>query len=319
MAQKTRAGNGLLRKMMAERELHVVTGAFGYSGRYIAARLLAEGQRVRTLTQALNRTHLFEGRVEAHPFHWEQPERLVESLRGAAVLYNTYWVRFNHRRFNFTTAVENSLKLFEAAEKAGIRRVVHISITNPSEDSPLEYFRGKARLEKALAASQLSFAILRPAILFGKEDILINNIAWVLRHLPVFGVFGDGQYRLQPIYVDDLAELAVAQGRERDTRTVIDAIGPETFTYRQLVEQIGEIIGKRRPLVSVPPWLGYWAGWGIGKLVGDVLITRDEIEGLMQGLLCTASPPAGQTCLTEWAREHAAELGRHYASELGRR
>ena len=299
-------------------ELHVVTGAFGYSGKYIAARLLAQGRRVRTLTNSRERSNPFGGQVEAHPFNFDDPPRLVESLRGAAVLYNTYWVRFNHAEFKHSSAVENTLKLFDAAKQAGVGRVVHVSITHPAEDSPLEYFSGKARLERALIESGLSYAVLRPTVLFGKEDILVNNIAWTLRRLPVFGVFGDGQYRLQPIYVDDLARLAVEQGRER-ANGCIDAIGPETFTYRELVRQIGIIIGKPRPIVSVPPLMGYVAGSLIGKLVGDVMITREEIEGLMQGLLCTDSPSAGPTRLTAWAREHADALGRKSASELAQR
>jgi uncharacterized protein YbjT (DUF2867 family) len=298
--------------------LHVVTGAFGYSGKYIATRLLNAGCRVRTLTGSPHRANAFGDQVEAHAFRFDAPEVMAESLRGAAVLYNTYWVRFNHPEFKHSIAVENTLRLFEAAQKAGVPRVVHVSITNPSEASPLEYFSGKARLERALIESGLSYAILRPTVLFGAEDILVNNIAWALRHLPVFGVFGDGSYRLQPIYVDDLAKLAVEQGGDTANR-IVDAIGPETFTYRELVRQIGEIIGKRRAILSVPPGLGYWSGWLVGKCVGDVLITRAEIEGLMQGLLCTNSPPAGSTKLTEWARAHADTLGRHYASELARR
>jgi len=298
--------------------LHVVTGAFGYSGRYITRRLLAAGQRVRTLTHSPLRPHPFGGAVEVHPFHFDEPARLVASLRGAAVLYNTYWVRFSRAGFSIARAVEQSLQLLAAAREAGVGRVVHVSITNPSEDSPLEYFRGKARVERALRESGLSYAILRPAVLFGREDILINNIAWCLRRLPVFGVFGHGQYRLQPIYVDDLAALAVEQGRATQN-TVVDAIGPETFTYRELVRQIGQSIGKPRPLVSVSPTLGYLAGWLLGRLTGDIVITREEIAGLMQGLLCTDSPPAGPTRLSAWARAHAATLGRHYASELARR
>ncbi|MHB8521671.1 MAG: SDR family oxidoreductase [Limisphaerales bacterium] len=299
-------------------ELHVVTGAFGYSGRYIAARLLAAGYRVRTLTHSPDRANRFAGKVEAHPFHFDDPGRLVDSLRGAAVLYNTYWVRFNTADFKHAEAVANTLKLFAAAREAGVPRVVHVSITNPSEDSALEYFRGKARLERALTESGLSYAILRPAVLFGKEDILVNNIAWALRRFPVFGVFGDGQYRLQPIYVDDFAQLAVEQGRDQVKR-VIDAIGQETFTYRDLIREIGSIIGRPRPVMSLPPWAGYLIGQVIGKVMGDVMITREEIAGFMQNLLCTNSPPAGLTRLTDWASENAADLGRRYASELARR
>jgi NADH dehydrogenase len=295
-----------------------VTGAFGYSGRYIAARLKEAGYRVRTLTNSPNRLHLFEDRIEAHPFHFDRPELLQASFEGASVLYNTYWVRFNYRSFGYAQAIENSRTLFRAARAARVERVVHISITNPSEESPFEYFRGKAQVERALRESGLSYAILRPALLFGGAGILINNIAWALRHLPIFGVFGDGEYRVQPIYVDDLAELAVVQGRERTT-TLIDAIGPETFTYRELVHEIERAIGLHRPIISVPPRIGYLSGWVLGKILGDVVITWDEVRGLMHGLLATGSPPAGRTKFRVWARDHASILGKRYENELLRR
>lgn len=298
--------------------LHAVTGAFGYSGKYIAKRLLDRGHEVITLTNSPDRANPFAGRVKPYPFNFDNLEELTQSLRGVSVLYNTYWVRFNHKLFKHADAVRNTERLFAAAKEADVERIVHVSITNPSEDSPLEYFSGKARLERALADSGISHAILRPTVLFGKEDILINNIAWALRRLPVFGVFGSGEYRLQPIYVDDIAALAVEQGAKRDNVT-IDAIGPETFTYRELVKVVGEMIGKKRPVISVPPAVGYLAGWILGKCVGDVMITREEIKGLMADLLHVDSPPAGTTRLTDWIREHADSLGRKYTSELARR
>ncbi len=298
--------------------LHAVTGAFGYSGKYIAKRLLDQGHEVITLTNSPNRDNPFEDEVKSSPFNFDKPEELSQSLQGVSVVYNTYWVRFNHKMFKHADAVRNTMILFEAAKAANVERIVHVSITNPSEDSPLEYFSGKAKLERELTDSGISHAILRPTVLFGKEDILINNIAWALRHIPVFGVFGNGKYRLQPIYVDDLACLAVEQGMKRNN-IIIDAIGPETFTYRELVNTIGEIIGKKRPVVSVPPSVGFIVGWFIGKCVGDVMITREEIKGLMADLLAVDSPPAGETKLTTWMRKHADDLGRYYTSELARR
>ena len=295
-----------------------VTGAYGYSGRYIARRLLEAGHEVFTLTNSTGRVNPFGDRVRAYPFHFDQPEMLVESLRGVDVLVNTYWVRFNHKSFTHADAVQNTIILFEAARAAGVRRVVHVSITNPSESSPLEYFSGKAVLERRLVESGLSHAILRPTVLFGREDILINNIAWALRNLPVFGVFGDGQYKLQPIYVDDLAALAVEEATKSENH-IIDAIGPETFTFRELVATIGNLIGKRRPIISVSPALGYLAGKAIGWIEKDVMITREEIAGLMANLLFVRSPPAGSTRLTDWIRTNSESLGRRYASELGRR
>ncbi len=208
--------------------------------------------------------------------------------------------------------------MFEAARQAGVKRIVHISITNPDENSPLEYFSGKARMEKALIATGIPYSILRPAVLFGKEDILINNIAWTLRRLPFFGLFGDGSYRLQPIFVDDLAGLMQAEAN-RTGNIILDAIGPETFTFRQLVETIGEIIGHKRPILALPPALAYAAGKGLGLLKGDVMITWQEVKGLMADLLYVDSPALAPTRFTEWASQYRDELGTHYSSELKRR
>jgi uncharacterized protein YbjT (DUF2867 family) len=303
---------------MAEREIHVVTGAFGFSGKYITRRLLDAGLEVRTLTNSQRRENPFEGRVKAYPFNFNEPDKLTESLRGASVLYNTYWVRFNYADFTFSLAVENTKRLFEAAGKAGISRIVHISILNASESSPFEYFKDKAMVERLLKESGLSYAILRPAVLFGKEDILINNIGWFLRHFPVFDIFGSGNYKVQPVSVDDLAWLAVEEGRKDENR-IIDAIGPETYTYKELVGTIGRAIGKERLIVSVSPEIGYIASTAVGKLFGDVTITWDEIKGLMANLLYTDSPPAGAMKLSDYLKENASNIGLRYSSELARR
>ena len=305
-------------------EIHAVTGAFGYSGRYIARRLLRAGKTVRTLTNSPDRTGEFqtqlqEGQLQVFPLAFDNPEYLAESLQDVSVLYNTYWVRFNHRNFKHTKAVEDTLKFFEAAKKAGVKRIVHTSITNPHRNSPLEYFSGKAVLEQALIDSGIAYTILRPTVLFGNEDILINNIAWMLRRFPVFGVFGDGQYKLQPIYVDDFASLAI-QGGESSENETINAIGPETFSYRELVATMAKIIrGKKLPIVSIPDSLGLMVGNIIGLCTGDVVITKAEIEGLKSNLLYVDTPPTGTTRLTDWLHEHRDTVGVRYASELSRR
>ena len=300
------------------KNIHAVTGAFGYSGRYIASRLLDEGHEVITLTGSVHRSSELSERVKVVPLDFERPGDLAKALDGVSTLYNTYWVRFNHRLFKHADAVANTKALFTAAQAAGVERVVHVSITNPSIESPLSYFRGKAEVELALEKSGLSYAILRPAVLFGKEDILINNIAWALRRLPVFGVFGRGTYRLCPIYVEDLAAAAVEYGKTREC-VVVDAVGPETFTYRELVETVGGIIGANRPIFGVPGWLGWLAGRLIGTMHGDVMITMDEVRGLTADLLHVDSRPLGTTRLTEWVRAHRETLGRHYTSEMARR
>jgi len=296
-----------------------VTGAFGYSGKYITELLLKEGYEVQTLTGSVDRGNTFGTSIKVHPFNFNSPEKLIETLKGTRVLYNTYWVRFNyHRSFTHADAVRNTLTLLECARKAGVEKIVHVSITNPTTDTTLEYFHGKAELEISLAESGMNYSILRPAVLFGKEDILINNIAWFLRKFPVFGVFGDGSYRIQPIYVGDLAQLAVDHGKTRENE-IIQAVGPETFTFRELVETIAQLIGTKGRIINIPPFLGLAVAKMVGLLVGDVVLTHDEIVGLMEGRLHVDAPPAGWTRLTDWARDHAESLGRHYTSEMARR
>jgi NADH dehydrogenase len=299
--------------------MHVaVTGAFGYSGRYIARRLLDDGHEVITLTHSPERSNPFGDRVRPFPYHFDQPGRLIESLRNVDALINTYWVRFDHRLFTHAQAVANTKILFQAAKQAGVRRIVHVSITNPDPDSDLPYFRGKAELESALIDSGISHCILRPTVLFGKEDILINNIAWALRHLPVFAVFGSGRYKLQPIHVDDLAAAATEQVT-RDQPQIINAIGPETFSYRDLVATIQRALGVSRPILNVPPRLGYWGCRMVGLFTHDVVITREEIRGLMENRLYVDAPPLGGTRLTDWLQRHRDTVGCHYSSEMARR
>ena len=303
---------------MAGQEIHAVTGAFGYSGKYIAQRLLTEGHRVITLTNSFHRQNPFREKIKAFPFNFDNPGELIESLKGVSVLYNTYWVRFNSKQFTLAEALKNTLTMFRCAKEAGVERIVHVSILNSEAKPELEYFRCKAELEKRLKASGISYAILRPAVLFGKEDILINNIAWILRRFPFFILFGQGDYGIQPIYVDDLAEIAVRQGALREN-SIINAIGTESFTYRELVEKIGEIIGKKRKIIHVSPEVGYFMAYIIGKLVDDIIVTRDEIAGLMAGMLAVNASPVGQTRLTDWLRQHAETVGKRYTSEMARR
>ncbi len=299
--------------------MHIaVTGAFGYSGRYITRRLLDRGYQVITLTNSLGRPNPFGEQVQAYPFAFDEPDRMVRTLQGMDALINTYWVRFDHRFFNHRLAVIHTKRLFTAAREAGVRRIIHVSITNPDMTSVLPYFQGKAELESALTSLGVSYCILRPTVLFGKEDVLINNIAWALRRFPVFGVFGSGSYRLQPIYVDDLAVAAV-RNVESDENQIINAIGPETFTYRGLVETIMRGLGLKRCIVSVPPEFGYWFCRMAGLLVRDIIITREEIQGLMEGRLFVKAPPLGETKLSDWIIRHRDTLGRHYTSEMARR
>src|SRR5205814_4758815 len=168
------------------------------------------------------------GRVEVAPFNFGHPDALVRSLTDIDTVFNTYWIRYPRGELTFERATSNLKALIQAAKAANVRRFIHISITNASAKSPFPYFRGKGIVEDCLRSSGLSYAILRPAIIFGSEDILLHNIAWMLRKFPLFMIPGDGQYHVQPIFAGDLARLAVEKSGEQSS-VAIDAVGPETF------------------------------------------------------------------------------------------
>lgn len=298
-------------------ETVVITGAFSYTGKYATQLLLDRGYNVRTLTNHPRRVNPFGDRVEVFPYAFDHRDRLTESLRGASTLINTYWVRFPHGYDTFQTAVRNTYALITAAKKAGIRRIVHVSIANPSPDSPLGYYRGKARVEHFVMESGLSYAILRPTVIFGLEDILLNNIAWFVRHFSVFGIPGDGQYGIRPIYVEDMARLLVNAAAQNENG-VINAVGPETFTFEELVRLIAAQLERPVRLVRVPAFLAYLATRLTGLVMRDVVLTWEEYKGLMSNLLAPQGGPTGHTRLTGWLTQNHEHIGQRYASEVAR-
>jgi len=295
----------------------VVTGAFSFTGRFIARRLLAQERRIKTLTNHARRPGTEDITAEVAPLQFTDRDALVESLRGADVLYNTYWVRFQHGRVHFGEVVANTRILLGAARDAGVRKVVHVSVSNPSEDSPLDYFAGKARTERAVRESGLAWAIIRPTLVFGQGDILINNIAWLLRRLPIFGVPGRGDYRLQPVAGEDVAEIATWAAEQTDN-VIVDAAGPDTVYYSEMVESIAIAVGRHPRFVYLSPRMSLLAARVIGRAMKDVMLNEPELEGLMQELLVSHERPRGTQRLDNWLLSNAETIGRVYASELER-
>lgn len=299
--------------------LDLVTGAFSYSGARIAGLLLDAGRGVRTLTFHPERAHPLHERVEGDVYRFDDPLALARSLEGVSTLYNTYWVRFDHDRTTFASAIANSRSLFHAARHAGVARIVHVSIANPTIDSPLPYYRGKALVERSLAEVGVPYSIVRPTWIFGGEgDILANNIAWILRRMPIFAIPGSGSYPVQPVHVDDLAAICTQASYASGHELIVDAAGPQTISFDELVHAVRRAVGGRAPILHLPPRLMSAVSRALGLIVHDVVLTADEIKGLTAGLLVSHERPLGRIAFTEWLAEHGASIGRSYANELQR-
>ena len=297
--------------------LNVVTGSFGYIGKYITCKLLEQGEEVRTITTHPDKPNPFGNAVKAFSYNFDNPEELTNSLRGAETLYNTYWIRFEYDNQTYRQTIKNTITLFNCAKEAGIKRIVHISVTNASVNSDLPYYAGKAEQENALINSGVPYTIVRPTLVFGDEDILVNNIAWLIRKFPLFPIFGDGTYRVQPVFVKDLASIAVESSRGEKS-VILDAIGPETFTFQEFVQLIASAIKPAAALIHIPPAIGIIFGKLIGLILRDNILTRNELKGLMDEMLTSKQQPNGSTAFSDWLESHKEKIGSVYSSEIER-
>jgi NADH dehydrogenase len=294
-----------------------VTGATSFTGRFIAERLVAGGRSVIDLTRDPRAAHPLGELASSAALDFDHPDRLTRTLEGVDTLYNTFWIRFERGPITYPWAIARSQILFAAARKAGVRRIVHISVINAARDAPTAYFRAKAAVEEALLGSGVGHAIVRPTVAYGPGDILVNNLAWTLRRLPVFGIPGDGQYPIQPIHVDDIAELGVRVGSTAEN-TVADAAGPDIFTFNEFVSLVRAAVRSRSRVVHLPVGAALAAARVLGLLVRDVVLTRDEVTDLQSRQMVSAQPPTGQIHLADWLAENVDVLGRRWASELNR-
>lgn len=297
--------------------MDVVTGSFGYIGKYITQKLISSGKRVKTITTHPDKPNPFGNDVKAYPYNFDNPELLINVLKGCETLFNTYWVRFNYVKQSFENALRNTDMLFDSARKAGIKKIVHIGVTNCSESDALPYYRGKALQEKMLKELGIPYSIIRPTLVFGKEDILVNNIAWTIRRFPLVPIFGSGDYKVQPVFVKDVASIAV-ECAQKNTSETLDAIGPETFTYEEMLRVMASVLNRDVKFIHVWPDIGIFLGKIIGLFVNDVLLTKDELQGLMANKLTSQQAPNGKTKFTEWLKANKGIVGERYTSELDR-
>lgn len=293
----------------------LVTGAFGNIGGAIAERLLSNGRSVRTLTGS---RVAGKQAIDVRPFEFDDPAAVRGAFEGVNTFYNTFWVRTGDRSGQYDLAIERSRILIEAAAVAGVERIVQMSVIKPSPESPYAYFRAKAEVERLARSTGVPVACVRPALVFGPDAPLFENLAWILRRAPLFGVAGDGSYRVRPVHVDDVADLCVDLG-SRSNDVTVDAVGPERPTYIDMVRALRDAIGCRTRIVRMNPRLVLASSRIMGIVLKDDLVTRDELLSTMEGIADSDEPATGSVLLSEWLRTEGPELGLRYHNERRRR
>ena len=291
----------------------MVTGAFSFTGRYVAKRLLADGEEVRTMTRFPQSASPFSQEVRAVPYDYDSLDSLTEALAGCNRLINTYWRRQPEGALGYDRVVQQSKNLFAAAKAAGVERIVHISINDPhGKDFP--YFRAKCRTERALRECGVSAIVVRPQLVFGDGELLINNLAWTLRKSRWAPVPGDGRYLMQPIHADDYADLIVAVART-EQRGVVDGVGPDVLTYDDMVRLVGEAIGRSPRIIHVHPRIFARAARVVSRFFTEPTVLKYEVYGCLVENGVVPRQPQGSRRLVDWLRERKDSLGRRYADQ----
>lgn len=299
---------------MSSAPLAVITGAFSYIGAAAARSLLQRGFRIHTLTNRRPPPH--SDRITSAPLRFDAAY-LAQQLRGADVFVNTYWVRLPFQGQTFASAADSCKTLISAASAAAVPRFVHVSVSNASLSSTLGYYREKAVVDEAVRCSGLSYAIVRPTLVVGPNDVLTANIAWFLRQFPVFPVPEGGSYRLQPVTLDDTGRIIADAALAREDQD-IDAAGPVTWTFREYVQLLSRACRANAWIVGTPSWMALGALRMIEPLLGDVILTREELIGLQQELLVSHAPPLGAESVESWLMEHGPHIGKTYVNDVRR-
>ena len=303
-------------------DVAAVTGAWSFSGRHVAHRLLANGWTLRSIS---NRSP----HPDDDPYHGQvrrieythDIDRLATELRTCRVLVSNLWTRHDkppigHKGpwLSHLQAVDQSAVLIMAAAQAGVERLVWTSITNPGQDPDLSYFAGKAVVEQLVRRSGLSYAILRPACFFGGGGILIDNVAWAAQRLPFVPIPDGPPYRIRPIHVEDYADLVVEATASSDDYT-IDAVGPDRPEFGELIREVAEAAGSHAKALRLPIKACRLSYAVAGRILGETVLSDDELTGLSRNRLDSKAESTGSTSLLDWIRTTDEKLGRRFRRE----
>jgi len=277
-----------------------VTGGTGFVGREILQQLAAAGHTVRALVRGEGQKRLPElAGLEFAPGDALEPKTLSGALEGCdAVIHLIGIIReFPARGITFERLhVEATRNLLTAASQQQVPRFIHMSANGSRENAATAYHFTKWRAEHAVRESDFAWTVFRPSLIYGRRDQFINMLAEQVRKLPVIPVIGDGQYRLSPVAVEDVARGFVASlSQDKAISQCYDCGGPQTLTYDQLLDAVAAALGRTPPhKLHHPVWLMQPV---IRMLEGFSAfpITTEQLTMLLEGNTC--DPQAWRTDL----------------------
>lgn len=274
----------------------IVTGAGGFIGRHVVRALAGRGRQVRAMVRRGKKSEdQFAGLegIEVVEGDVTDVESLAAAMRGGAQVIHLVGIIQQSAGASFEKIhFKGTANVIEAARQCKIERVIFMSGLGAGAKARSRYGRSKWQAEEALRASGLDFAILRPSMVFGPDDHFVTKFAELARWAPMIALPGGGHTRLQPVWVDDLAEItAQVAARDKLGGEVIKIGGAQEITLKGAVRAIMKAVGRRRPLVSLPVWVMKPAAYACEKLFKRPPITRDQLAMLLDGGYTCEVPP----------------------------
>jgi uncharacterized protein YbjT (DUF2867 family) len=274
---------GSERSAPERRKLVTVFGGTGFLGRRIVRRLLGRGFTVRVAARHPKRVQAVFRPDEPAPLavaaDVHDDVAVAAALVGAQGAVNAVSLYVETGRASFDAVhVDGAARLAKCAREVGVERLVHVSGIGADPESTAPYIRARGRGEFAVLQAFGAATLVRPAVMFGPDDAFLTRLVTLVWTLPIYPMFGRGQTRLQPVYVDDVAE-AIARVLDRSDgadRPCYELGGPRIYTYQELLQSIANEMGTRVRTVPMP-----FAVWQALARVAEFLpgapLTRNQI------------------------------------------
>lgn len=248
--------------------LVTVFGGSGFVGRYVVRALAKRGYRIRVAVRRPDlagflRPDGYPGQIALMQANLRNRQSVDRAVAGASHVVNCVGILFESGKNKFDAVQDLGAKAIAEATAAAGAKLTHISAIGADVKSASSYARSKGRGEEAILAALPDAVILRPSIVFGKEDNFFNKFAAMARNLPFLPLIGGGKTKFQPVFVGDVAE-AVARSVDGKvaTGTTYELGGPEVMTFRNCLETILRVTCRKRRFVSLP--------FGIASLIGKI-------------------------------------------------
>lgn len=268
-----------------------ITGATGFVGGHLAARLVADGYRIRCLVRRPDHPragYLEELGAELAAGDVLKPASLKAAAQGCGAAIHLVGIIMEPPGVSFRQVhVEGTRNILAAAAAAGIRRYIHMSALGAGPNATTTYFQTKWEGEEAVRASGLDYTIHRPSIIYGPGGEFINMLLRQVRLLPLVPVIGDGNYRLQPVSVHDVAAcFSLSLANDHSIGETFELGGPEALTYNEMLQVFCRVLGKRRGLVHLPLALVRPVVQLLEKVMRRPPVTTDQLKMLLAGNVC---------------------------------